>query len=76
MENLDDTLISVPVKRPTVKATTEEIAVLLISKDIDQFVKREQHHHQNKAKMYSVELGQCTEAVNNFLEDESTYKDM
>ena len=76
LENLDDTLISVPVKRPTVKAMTEEIAVLLISKDVDLLVKQEQYHHENKAKMYSVVLGQCTEAMKNCLEEDSTYDDM
>ena len=72
-KNIDDTLIAVLLKRPNVGAMIEEIAVLLLIKKIDIFVKREKNYHQNKEKMYSVMLGQCTEAMKNLLEVESTY---
>ena len=74
MEKLKDNLIAVPVKQTNVGDIIEEIAVLLLIKEIDIFVKREKNYHQNKEKMYSVVIGQCTDATNNSLEAESTYK--
>ena len=74
MEKLKDNLIAVPVKQPNVGDIIEEISVLLLIKEIDIFVKQEQNYHQNKEKMYSVVIGQCTDATNNSLEAESTHK--
>ena len=53
-----------------------EVVKLLLGKEIDAYVKRSQQYHQKKAKIYSVALGQCTEATNNQIEGEETYKDI
>ena len=44
-----------------------EVVKLLLGKEIYVYVKRSQQYHQNKAKIYSVALGQCTEATENRL---------
>ena len=49
---------------------------LLLGKDVDACVKCSQQYHQNKAKIYSVALGQCTEAMKNRLKGEKTYEDI
>ena len=53
-----------------------EVAKLLLGKDIDEYIKRSQQYCQNKEKIYSVALGQCTEAMNNCLKGEETYEDI
>ena len=53
-----------------------ELAKLLHGKEIDAYVKRSQQYLQNKAKIYSLALGQCTEAMKNRLEGEETYEDI
>ena len=52
----------------------EDVAKLLLGKEIDTYVKRTQKYRQNKAKIYLVALGQCTKAMENILEGEETYK--
>ena len=49
---------------------------LLIGKEMDAHVKRSHQYHQNKAKIYSLELVQYTEVMKNRLEEEETYKDI
>ena len=51
------------------------MANILTGKDIDAYIKHSQQYLQNKAKVYSIALGQYTEAMNNFLEGEDTYED-
>ena len=67
------------VSIPTINSRTDidgEVVKLLLRKETDTYVKRSQQYRQNKAKIYSVDLGQCTEAMNNRLEGEETYKDI
>ena len=45
-------------------------------KYIDSYDKRTQQCHQNKAKIYSVVLGQFIEAMKNCLEVEESYKNI
>ena len=54
----------------------KEVVKLLLGKDIAAYVKRSQQYHQNKAKIYSVALGQCTEATKNRLKGKDTYKEI
>ena len=49
---------------------------ILLVEEIDAYVKNSQQYCQNKAKIYSVALGQCTEAMKNRLKGEDTYKDI
>ena len=67
--------VSIPIPT-TITDIDEEVEKLLLGKDIDTYVKRSQQHRQNKAKMYSVALGQCTEPMINRLEGEETYEDI
>ena len=53
-----------------------EVAKLLLGKKIGAYVKRIQKYRQNKAKIYYVALGKCTEAMKNRLEGEETYEDI
>ena len=66
-------MIPVPTSRTDIDG---EVAKLLLGKDIDTYVNRSQQHHQNKAKIYSVALGQYTEAMKNRLEGKETYEDI
>ena len=54
----------------------EEVTNLLLGKEIDVYVKCSQQYRQNKAKIYSVAMGQCIEDMKNRLEGEETYKDI
>ena len=66
-------MILIPTSRPDIEA---EVAKLLLGKEIYAYVKQIQQYRQNKAKIYSVDLGQCTEAMKNRLEGEETYEDI
>ena len=66
--------VSIPI--PTTRTEiNEEVSKLLLGKEFDEYVKRSQQYRQNKAKIYSVTLVQCTEAMKNCLEGEETYED-
>ena len=52
------------------------MAKILLGKEIDAYAKRSQQYHQNKAKIYSVALGQCTEAMKNRLEGKETFEEI
>ena len=73
IERQKDVVIQIPTSRLYIEA---EVAKLLLRKDIDGYVKRSQQYRQNKAKIYSVALGQCTEATKNRLKGEETYEDI
>ena len=66
-------LIPVPPSRIDIE---EEVEKLLLGKDVYAYAKRSQQCRQNKAKIYSVALGQCTEAMKNCLGGEETYGDI
>ena len=68
-----DAVISIPTSRTDIDV---EVVELLIGKDIDVYVKRSQQYLQNKAKIYSVALGQFTGAVEDRLEVGETYEDI
>ena len=53
-----------------------EVSNIFLGKEIDAYFKRSHQYLQNKAKIHSVALGQCTEAMKNRLEVEETYKDI
>ena len=65
--------VSIPIPT-TIMHIDKEVENLLLGKDIDMYVKRSQQYRQNKAKICSVALGQCTEATKNRLEGEETYE--
>ena len=67
--------VSMPI--PTTRTDiNEEVENILLGKEIDAYVKRSQQYCQKKAKIYSVALGQCTEAMKNCLEGEESYEDI
>ena len=66
-------MIPIPISIPDIEA---EVAKLFLGKEIDPYVKRSQQYRQNKARIYSVALGQCTEATKKRLEGEETYEDI
>ena len=68
-----DAVMLILNSRPDIKVEVEN---LLIGKEIGAYVNRIQRYHQNKAKIYSVALGQCTEAMKNRLGGEETYEDI
>ena len=67
IERQKDLLIPIPT---SITYINGEVLKLLLGKDVDAYVKCSQQYHQNKAKIYSVALGQCTEALKNCLEGE------
>ena len=54
----------------------KDMSKLLLVKEINAYVKCDQQYRQNKAKMYSVTLRKCTEAMENYLEGEESYKNI
>lgn len=64
IKNLEDATISIPIKN---KDIDEDITKILLGKELDAFVKRKQMYCYNKATVYSVVLGHCTEAMKNRL---------
>ena len=50
------------------------MAKLVLGKEIDPYVKCSEQYRYNKAKIYSVALEQCTEAMENHLEGEEKYE--
>ena len=73
IERQKDVVILIPTSRLNIEA---EVAKLLLGKEIGAYAKQSQQYRQNKAKIYSVALRQCTEAMKNRLEGEETYEDM
>ena len=73
IERQKDVVIPIPTSIPDIDM---EVAKLLLVKYIDAYVKRSQQYRQNKAKIYSVAMGQCIEDMKNCLEGEETYKDI
>ena len=73
IERQKDVVIPIPTSRPDIEV---EVTKLLPGKENDAYVKRSQQYLQNKSKIYSVALGQCTEAMKNRLEGEENYEDI
>ena len=53
----------------------DDITNILIRKDLDTYVKISQIYRRNKATLYSIVLGQCTEAMKNRLEVEGIFEE-
>ena len=73
IERPKDVVIPIPHKRTDIKV---DVAKILPGKYIDGYVKRSQQYRNNKANIYSVAIGQCTEAMQNSLEGEKSYEDI
>ena len=71
IERQKDVAIPIPTSRMDIDM---EVTKLLLGKYIYAYVERSQQYRQNKAKVYSVALGQCTEATKNCLEGDDTYE--
>ena len=71
IERQKDVIIPIPSIRTDIY---KDVARVLVGKYIGAYIKRAQQYLQNKAKIYSVSLGQCTKAMKNSLELEETYK--
>ena len=52
------------------------VANILLSKDLDIYIKRESIYRQNKAAIFPVALGQCTEAMKARLDSEDAYSNI
>ena len=72
IEELEDTTFTIPTKRTT-PGLDSSVANMLLSKNLDIYIKQESIYRQNKAAMFSVALGQCTEAMKAGLDSEDTY---
>ena len=70
IEELEDVTFMMPTRRPGLDSS---IADIVLSKDTDVYIKRESIYRQNKAAIFSVELGQCTKAMEEKLESETLY---
>ena len=71
IEDIDDINIPMPSERTSI--TEVKIREKLFEKDIENWAKRESVYRQNKASLYSIVLGQCSEAMRSKLESDSTY---
>ena len=72
IEEVKDIDILMPTKRTNITITT--LKAKLYKNDIEIWSKRESLYRQNKAAMYSVVLGQCTEAIKAKIEADTQYK--
>ena len=61
-----------PPADPTVGATAMEQCIW--EKKVDEFIKRESIYEQNVQNIYSVILGQCTDAMRAKLESQQNYE--
>lgn len=71
IEDLKDTTFTLPTKQTRIDSA---IADILLSKDLDIFVKRKSTYRQNKASMTAVALSQCSEAMKAKLESEDKFE--
>ena len=62
----------IPVKQDNID---EDIAKLLLGKDMDVYVNRRQLYCQNKATLSSIVIGKCTEKMNKRLEVKGIFDD-
>ena len=69
-------VVEIAINMPTVRANITDTTLQgkLYDKCIKIWSKRESLYRQNKAAMFSIVLGQCTEAMKSNLESESTYE--
>ena len=72
IEDIDDVDIPMPTERTSI--TNDRLREKLFEKDIETWAKRESIYRQNKASLYSIVLGQCTEAMKAKLESDSGYE--
>ena len=63
----------IPTKRTDID---EEVAKLLLLKDINAYAQSSQQYRPNKANIYSLALRQFTEAINNRLEGVEIYEEI
>ena len=69
IENLEDPTFPTPTKLNVDPALDD----ILLKNEVDIYVKRKSTYRQNQATMFSVVLGQCTEALKAKLEADSNY---
>ena len=70
IEELKDAAFTMPVKGSTY---SDKIETMLLTMEIDLHVKQRSAYWQNKATMFAVVLGQCTNAIKAKLEANATY---
>ena len=67
-----ETLAEVKIALPTTRNTgNPAINTMLLSKDLDIYMKRESIYRQNKTQMFSVVIGQCSEAMTQSVQESS-----
>ena len=67
IERQKGVIILIPSTRTVID---KDVANIMIGKEIDAHSKRYQQYLQNKAKIYTMDLGQCTKSMENLLEGE------
>ena len=64
-----ETISEISIKAPKKETTGDDtINTLILNKEVDAYIKRKHAYRQNKAYMFSVILGQCTDAMKAKLE--------
>ena len=74
IETLKETTFTAPTRPATIGDS--EIDKMILTRLVDEFVKKQSAYQQNKEVMFSVVLGQCPPAMKTKLIGESTYKDI
>eukprot|EP00957_Ditylum_brightwellii_P211200 15365881-Ditylum_brightwellii.AAC.1 len=72
IETLTETVIPVPSKNEEIG--DKEVAEMILSREVEAYVKRKSAYQENKERMYAVAYGQCTESIRARLDSEATYE--
>ena len=70
IEKLKDATFMMPVKGSTY---SDEIRTMLLAKELDLHIKQRSTFRQNKATMFAVVISQCTDAIKEKIEADTTY---
>lgn len=73
MENIAETNIPVPKRLNDID---ENITDILLTKELDTYLKRKNNYRQNKASLFLVMLVQCTDDMKAKLESFDTYENL
>ena len=71
IEDLEDPTFTLPTKQNT---GNSEIDTMLLAQEMQIYIKRKSMYRQNRETIYSVVLGQSTDAMKAKLESEASFK--
>ena len=63
IEKVEDVTFTIPSKRPTGGGLDTAAVEIIYKTELDGYIKRESIYRQNKASMYAVVFGQCSEPM-------------